>query len=414
MNINMVNPKVKLRMEAAKEAKAKSKSFASMKKKKVLVVGGGLAGLHFAKCMADCGCAENITVVEKYQKGKVKLCAEGLINYARELNIVPDEFLEIPFCDVTLRVGGAMTHLSGDVPLITTFDKAGFAEYESDLVRDAGGTIIRSCRVVDLKGDRASISSSSSSSSEEKNEEEIKYNILVGADGAHSVVRKRLEGWGFVDPDKMDRRAIAIQGDAGPYSELEWGIDIDKFRGLWWVFPHKKYTAVGIGLLKSDHGMFDKSAFLKYFGDRGIHIAKESVKGHPIVCSSCPQMATGLRDVYLIGEAGGFTKGSSGEGFSGAMISASRLAKRLLSPGDGRKVEHADLFPALVRHVKLSYKERQIGLAAYKAIGSPRMFPFNNVKRNLWLSNFLAASVIDTARNELVRRLVITKKFKAL
>jgi Dehydrogenases (flavoproteins) len=310
-----------------------------------LVVGGGLAGLHFAKLMADHSPvgADNITVVEKYPKGKVKLCAEGLINYARNLGVVPDEFLEIPFCDVTLRVGGAATRLSDNVPLITTYNKRGFLKYEADLIKDAGGTVIDDHRVSDLdlklENGSALITSPGKDSKSGKNEERIKYDILIGADGAHSVVRRWLEEWNFIDEDEMDRSAIAIQGNAGPYPELEWGMDLEKFRGLWWVFPHEKYTAVGIGILKSEHDKFDLNAFLKYFNDRGIHISKESVKGHPIVCSPRPRMATGLKDVYLLGEAGGFTKGSSGEGFSGAMISASRLVQRLLSSSRDKKVK---------------------------------------------------------------------------
>jgi Dehydrogenases (flavoproteins) len=157
--------------------------------------------------------------------------------------------------------------------------------------------------------------------------------------------------------------------------------------------PHKKYTAVGIGILKSDHDKFDTNAFLKYFNDRGIHISKESVKGHPIVCSPHPRMSTGLKNVYLLGEAGGFTKGSSGEGFSGAILSASRLAQRLLSSSRGKiRVKNADLFPDLVRHVKLSHKERQIGIGAYNTLCSSHTFPFDNVNRNLWLSELLAAT----------------------
>jgi hypothetical protein len=125
-------------------------------------------------------------------------------------------------------------------------------------------------------------------------------------------------------------------------------------------------------------------------------------------------MATGLKDVYLLGEAGGFTKGSSGEGFSGAMISASRLVQRLLSSSRDKKVkvEHADLFPDLVRHVKLSYNERQIGIGAYNTLCSSHTFPFNNVKRNLWLSNFLAATWVGVVKNELIRRSLTAKKFK--
>ena len=140
-----------------------------------------------------------------------------------------------------------------------------------------------------------------------------KYDILIGADGVFSPLRKTVTG-------KMQDRVFAYEFN-GPIKD-----DLDifffkNFKGYGWVIPNKKNSVIGIGDYSKGnniHKVFDK--FLEE-----INVPKENVRGAFLPTGRDVYLRN--RNIFFIGDASGVISPILGEGIYYAMLTAKLVSE---------------------------------------------------------------------------------------
>ncbi len=221
----------------------------------------------------------------------------------------------------------------------------------------------------------------------------IRCKMVVGADGAHSIVAKQLAGF------EMDRKhycaALRVY-----YENVEWDQPKDLIElhflpevspGYLWIFPMENNKAnVGIGMLSEYVAL--KNVNLKQELERAInHHPKisprfknakplEKVKGFGIPLGSKKFALSGNR-FLLVGDAASLVDPMTGEGVGNALRSGRFAAEHILNALTLNKFD-AKFNKAYDRRIyKALWSELRISRAFQKF--------FTNPKRVNWLTNFL-------------------------
>lgn len=157
----------------------------------------------------------------------------------------------------------------------------------------------------------------------------VKTRILVGADGANSIVRKK-----FFNEVRKPKQYISIQ---------EWYENKEKFNKLCaifseevtdfysWLIPKDEFLILGSAIEKNSNVNEKFNILKKKLEKKGINLG-ETVKSEgtyierPLNNSS---IIFNKRNVYLIGEASGSISPSSADGISFALKSSISLANKL-------------------------------------------------------------------------------------
>jgi len=172
-------------------------------------------------------------------------------------------------------------------------------------------------------------------------QKEIRAKIIVGADGATSVVAQKL---GLFDVDES-HHCVALrayyEGVEGMDNTIELHFTEGIVPGYFWIFPagHKGFANVGIGMLTKDmkkrkvnlkETMFKEIAENPLFKERfaKARLASE-IKGWNLPLASKMRKMAGNGWV-LLGDAASLIDPFSGEGMGNAMISA-KIAFRTIS-----------------------------------------------------------------------------------
>lgn len=156
---------------------------------------------------------------------------------------------------------------------------------------------------------------------------EIKCRYLVGADGANSQVRKqvigRYDGNVFFLEQYVDGHSDAIDGMVSK--------DYDK--GYYYLFPSVHHDIVGLGA---------KGMTVQRFREElaKIGIRETKIKGAYIPVK---EVDTGMDDVILVGDAGGFANKLSYEGLYYA-IATGRNAAEAIIKGEPFRKTNRDIF----------------------------------------------------------------------
>jgi len=164
--------------------------------------------------------------------------------------------------------------------------------------------------------------------------------FLVGADGASGQVRR------LCAPGPWFSQGFALEVRTAPTRQtVDLTFDFASVRnGYAWIFPKKDHLNVGVYSPSSDGGL-TKNQLLTYVRDQVGTDALDQVTGQYLGLgaaqyqSDCVQPE--LRDrVLLVGDAGGFVDGLTGEGIYGALLSGQAAASAILSEtrGDGAAV----------------------------------------------------------------------------
>ena len=159
--------------------------------------------------------------------------------------------------------------------------------------------------------------------------QEIKYNYLVGADGSNSLVRKFL---GIKTEKIFVTLQYAIPQSIQKFEEMEYFFDSKIFKGYFWIFPHKNYAIVGCGYYPKNirNNSFSlKSVFEKWLEDRQIKTDGLKIESFPI---NFDYQGYQFGNKFLIGDAGGFVSGLTGEGIYFAMVSGREVARKIINP----------------------------------------------------------------------------------
>jgi len=309
-----------------------------MEKHEVVIVGAGPAGLKVAQTLAECG-KKDVLVLEKLPEDRIgdKVCAGALTpKTMRELR-PPEDILDVKTYDFII-------HLPKDDVIIRDKDigklympmvtRHKLGQWQMKTALDAGAEIRGNSRISKINVNNKTLLVNDTI--------EIGYNILIGADGSNSVVRKTLnlknKGWICTNNN--------VPGD---YNDMEWFIDSSQFGiSVPYIFPHRHYGAFGINIFESNIPPNSEkvSRFNKICKEKYGIIPSEYEGGAKLINSNYQGYRFG--NIYLVGDAGGFASPLHAEGIFWAVRSGRLVAKEII--GENVKTEMKEFLRMHKKH----------------------------------------------------------------
>lgn len=300
----------------------------------VVIVGAGPAGAAVAARLHQHG-VRDVVVLDRYDFPRDKPCGGGLTGHIDEALAAVDLRLTVPSVAspaATVRFGSFERTVTMGRPVRVIRR----VEFDASLVEQvrAKGVDVRTGVVVDelaVAGDHVALKLGGGG--------QLAAKIVVGADGAASIVRKHLTGNAKALPHRLfmaelpAAAAAAPRGDAMVY---DFTAMADGLRGYVWLFPVAG-DRVNVGLMhypSSRRGGPELLALLrKHLEPYGVALPAKGSRGwpvwgyHPSAPVSAPRLLT-------VGDAAGID-GLTGEGIAVAMeqaqVAGDAIARALAS-----------------------------------------------------------------------------------
>lgn len=310
----------------------------------VAIVGGGPAGSSLAIQLASAG--HQVVLLEKHEFPRDKACGDLVSSKGlTELDALGclDPIKQRSYSKLT----EARTALNGEwltrsrIPYRE--DRVDYAhaiprkELDEIIFRraqEAGARTVECCTVDDLENQNGHVRLAARVAGKSR---AFSSRIVVGADGAHSIVARRT-GHAMTDPRYIEY-ALRAYCHGLPLEESILFFEEDFFPGFGWVFPISEGLAnIGVGLVADSARRFDIDlrAFFdrlvdrleNWAADRGWECHIDKPRGWPIKTYGGAEGNYFDRGL-LIGEAGCFVDPLSGEGIPLAFESANLAAETI-------------------------------------------------------------------------------------
>lgn len=295
-----------------------------------VIVGAGPGGMAAARVLAEAG--REVIIFEKNKVVGKKVCAGGLTFKDLEMG-VPPEIISKRFDRIIFRTESETKVMNIGKMIVSTIDREELGKWQLSILRKLKVPVFLETPIVKICKNKVVL----------ENGKEIKFNYLIGADGTNSLVRKFLN-------ISLTNIAVAIQYIL-PYSlkNLEMIVNIKRYGSTYvWIFPHKDYTSIGSGLdvlqnVKMEKLRNELDNFLK---ERKLDKNKCRFESAPI---NFDYQGFNFGNIFLIGDAAGFTPKLTAEGIYNARVSGEEVARKIINPEyDTPKINDI-----------LKYKERQ-------------------------------------------------------
>jgi geranylgeranyl reductase family protein len=285
----------------------------------VIVVGAGPAGATLAYELGKRGIG--VLVLEKEKLPRYKCCAGGVTSKTAKLldfdisEVMEDVIYELSF---TFNLGSPYLGQHSQ-PLIYTVMRDVFDYFLVMRAQQLGAVLMDGQKVTQVRVDADWVEISTTDNI-------FRSRLVVGADGAYSVVAKEL-GMG-----RSMEYAVGIESEiVVPEEELvKWKsrvqIDLGCIPGGYaWVFPKRNHLSIGAGCLASKARYLDRhhQKFLSSLSIGSYTIARSSSHLIP----TCTKGRLVWQDkALLLGDAAGFADPLTGEGIYNAILSAKLAA----------------------------------------------------------------------------------------
>lgn len=291
---------------------------------KVGVVGGGPAGSYFAWLAARSGLVVSLfdpkTRPEKPCGGGVTPRALRDFPWIYDLPVPRKEIASLEFSSPRGRVAPVQL----DVPFFI-FPRALFDNAILERALEAGVEYLPR-RVVGLKERGRGWTLCYDGG-------EVDVDVVVGADGAASIIRKSLLG--RFQPECLTLTAgYYVCGDFGDTAVCEFLADRP---GYIWILPRHDHASIGIGCEFNGNRPEEMRSKVQEFMKRRLNGKRAEIQGSYGALIPCPRRTSALNgrvcgpNWALLGDAAGFADPITGEGIYYALLSAEKLHRALLA-----------------------------------------------------------------------------------
>lgn len=287
----------------------------------VIIVGAGPSGAYLAYLLAEQGI--DVLVMEKEQLPRHKPCGGGLTpKVIKLLNFDLSPIIE----DVSygLLLTRALTDpikINTSQPIAYMTSRNKFDVYLLQKAREAGAQVLENTRIdrIQQTPDRVIISSS---------DHEWQGSILVGADGAHSIVGRT---FGLASSKKVAKALeVHVPLSPGSIEQYRGTIRVDYGlvpSGYAWIFPKIDHLSMGVGSInprvKGLPGQLARFVEAEGLNDQATGVPK---RGWTIPLNLSGANVHNGR-ILLVGDAAGLANAYTGEGIYQALLSASIAAE---------------------------------------------------------------------------------------
>lgn len=359
-----------------------------MEKYNVVVVGGSCAGAAAGTTLAKGG--KNTLIIDKAAFPRQKLCA-GMITektiqllhniYGVSCESVIDSTYH-GFGVYHARLGRVSSYCA-ERHTLAMVHRDGFDHFFLQEARKAGCSILTGDPVEGIRNGRIHTASG----------KEIAADIVIGADGAYSVIGKTL-------PRRRRR-------DASVYIGLETDIAYDNLRfyspsevvipwvcfgyvekGYGWIFPKRDFATVGIAGPAKQNDKKLLGAFTSFLSDicEGGMPSREKVRGHRVPVNNIFE-EPGFNNILLVGDAARLVEPLTGEGIYFAALSGNLAGLAvIMNPKDPARAYNR----FLKRHVRGLFRQARFAKALYYTRWL-NIYAMNKMARNAkWCKYFLA------------------------
>jgi len=346
----------------------------------VIVVGAGPAGSTAAGLLAEKKLS--VLLLDKKDFPREKICA-GWLN-ARALDEFPylkdrtGDFIEAPFYGVTFYKGDMSKHVE-----YTQDEPAGYLTLRTkldaclkDIAVETGAEFAAGRAVTDVTHDRDGVTVRCGDGTSHQ------AKIVVGADGVSSLVARKTRlnpGW------QNHQMVICVNEDIpcpperikeyfGERPKAIMSLGYSMIVGYGWVFPKREHVCVGMGgrVTSTKNVALIFSNFFEDLKRRNLIPQDLQWSETPTAMDPAGAAANLTEEqtfaegrVLLVGDAGGFSCGSSGEGIYPGMLSAKLAAESIAAA-----IEEGDETHAPERYKK---KAEESLLAYVRGVGGPSL-----------------------------------------
>ncbi len=274
----------------------------------VIIIGAGPAGLECAIQLKNSNLS--VLLIEKNKIIGPKTCAGGLTNLDKNFDIPKEKTRSFQKQEFFIKEKQYIINYFNPLKTISRFD---LGQYQFQKIRNCKNVkIFKETLVKEIKKNEIVTSSGN-----------LKFKFLVGADGSNSIVRKYL--------GLKSKTCIGMYYDIPKISDrFIWSVNPKKLKsGYIWVFPHKKYTNIGIyynpDFVSAKDAKIALEEFLKF---HKFDFSNSKLEASPINYSYYGCI---FDNIFLVGDAAGLASKTTGEGISFALTSGKEIAKRILN-----------------------------------------------------------------------------------
>jgi len=305
-----------------------------MKKYDVIIVGGGPAGLRCAEVLGESSLS--VLLLEKEDGFGDKVCAGGITRKDLSVIDIPDSIIEHKITNTAVISAKRNSIASANEAFVFTLDRKELGQWQRKQINKDKVEVRTNTKVTEIQSDYLVVN----------DREKIGFKHLVGADGYKSIVRKYLK-------IPQEKHLIGIQyliPDPIENPRLEIYLHSKYFKSWYaWAFPHKNSVTVGCAC---DPKMMSarklKENFHAWLKEKGFNIENAHYESAPI---SYDYRGFKFGNIYLIGEAGGFASGLTGEGIYQSLVSGETAARTIMD-----EQYQSDTFQSVVRYNEIQYK----------------------------------------------------------
>lgn len=305
-----------------------------MKSYDVIIVGGGPSGLRCAEILGESSLS--VLLLDKASTFGDKVCAGGVTRKDFSVIDIPEKIIEHKIKNTAIISAKRSSETSAQEAFVFTLDRRDLGQWQRDQINTEKVEVRTRARVTEIKPDYLVVNK----------EEKIGYKYLVGADGYNSIVRrylnipqeKHLIGIQYIIPDPVETPRLEIHLHS-------------KYFKSWyaWIFPHKGSLTVGCACdPKLMPAKQLKENFHAWLDAKGISVENARYESAPI---SYDYRGLKFDNVFLIGEAGGFASGLTGEGIYQSLVSGETAARMIMDEN-----YQSDTFQSVVRYNEIQYK----------------------------------------------------------